>query len=76
MLERGESNSIVPLAGPRAAYMILNQTPRHQHPALRQMLMENLADLLEKVPVYLLKCNREPEAAHLSHGVMSGEMSV
>lgn len=76
MLERGEKNSIVPLEGPRAAYMILNQTPRHQHPALRQLLIENLADLLEKIPVYTLKCNMEPEAAQLSHGVMSGEMTL
>lgn len=76
VLERGEENTIVPLKGMQAVYAILDQTARHKHPGLRRLLMENVANLLESVPIYLLKCNMDPEAAVICHAAMSGEISL
>lgn len=75
VLERAETNSIAPLKGMRAVYAILDQTTRHRHPGLRQLVMENVSNLLDKVPIYLLKCNMDPEAAIICHAAMSGEIS-
>lgn len=75
VLERGEKNSIEPMPAAKAVYSILNQTIRPRGQQAKNLLMEHIGSLVESVPVYLLRCNMEPEAAILSHSVMSGQQS-
>lgn len=75
VLERGDQNSIEPVPAAKAVYALLNQTIRPRGLQAKTLLMEHIGSLVESVPVYLLRCNMEPEAAILSHGVMSGQQS-
>lgn len=72
-LSRGEENSIKKMPPVQAVFSILNQTVRTQHAVLRQMLLATLDRLVSQVNVYEMQCNMEPEAALLSHRVMSGD---
>lgn len=71
MLRRGEQNKIEPYGGPSAVKEILEQTARVNHPEYMMNMLGLIDKLLEKVPVWRMECNMEPEAAILSHKVMS-----
>ena len=71
MLRRGEQNKIEPYGGPATVKEILEQTARVNHPEYMMNMLELIDKLLEKVPVWRMECNMEPEAAILSHKVMS-----
>ena len=70
ILERGETNGIVPFGGPTAIYDLLQQTIRPAAPETRLKLLDLLNDLLTDVPVWKLRCNMEQEAARVSHDAM------
>lgn len=71
MLRRGEENKIEPYGGAAAVKEILEQTARVNHPEYMMNMLGLIDKLFEKVPVWKLECNMEPEAALLSHKVMS-----
>lgn len=73
VLERGTENSIERISGKRAVYAVLNQTIRSYDAALRMKTIDLISDLLEKVPVWLLRCNTEKDAAVLSKEAMTAE---
>lgn len=70
ILERGEKNEIKPHRGARAVFEILDQTLRPDTVKEVSKLMELLNDLMEKVPIWKLKCNMDQEAARVSHDAM------
>lgn len=72
-LKRGEENRITRMSPAQAVFQILEQTVRTKDFQLRQQLLSTLDRLVNQVSVYQLECNMEPEAALLSHSVMSGE---
>ncbi len=73
ILRRGEVNEIEKCQGSQAVFPLLEQVARPSNAINRGKLLELLDDLIENVPIWLLKCNMEEEAAVLSHTVMSGE---
>lgn len=76
MLRRGEENKIEPFTGPKAVFEIMDQTLRLKNGEYRSRLLQVVDQLVEKVPVYKLYCNMDPEAARLSYGVMSGNIQL
>lgn len=72
VLERGESNVIVPYEGKDAVLSILRQANRPIAAELRMKLLELLDKLITTVPIWKLKCNMEPEAAVVAYEAMSG----
>ncbi len=75
-LKRFEKNTIRRLSPQEAAFHILNQTVRTRDYHLRETLLSVVDRLVSQVKVYEMQCNMEPEAALLSHGVMSGEIQL
>lgn len=71
VVERNKDNSIVPLKGRKALFAILNQTVRPHSSELRLKLTQLLSDLLTEVPVWLLRCNTDKEAAFVSKEAMT-----
>ena len=72
-LQRGSENKIRPFGGVKAAFAFLEQTARPPETALRTCLMDLLQKFMGSVPVWLLECNMEPQAAVVSYEAMSGE---
>jgi len=72
-LQRGSENKIRPFGGAKAVFAFLEQTARPPETALRTCLMDLLQKFMESVPVWLLECNMEPQAAVVSYEAMSGE---
>lgn len=72
VLQRGEKNEIERLTGRKAVYTLLSQTVRPKDSDKMGKLLDLLSRLLEKVPVWVMKCNIDPEAARVSYRAMSG----
>lgn len=72
LLERGDKNEIAPHSGVSAIQFILGQVTRPNSAAYRMRVLDTLDSLMQKVPVWKLKCNIEPEAALVSYNAMSG----
>ena len=71
-LKRGSENQIRRLSKLEAASAILSQTIRNfAHPEQVEVLLKVIERLIDKAPVYELKCKPEPEAALLSYKTMS-----
>ena len=70
LLERGRENSIRP-AKPEALRELLRGF-RPQSPEQVEAYEALLTQLLQRVPLWHLDCNREPDAARLAHSAMSG----
>lgn len=73
VLTRGEANEIAPFGGLPATLVLLEQTMRIPTPEGRGRLLELINNLLEKVPVWKLKCTPTKDAAQVSHKAMSEE---
>ena len=71
MLRRGETNRIEPFGGVGAIRALLEQTVRPRDPAALSMLLDLTDKLLTHVSVWQMSCNMDPEAARVSHAVMS-----
>lgn len=68
---RGQENAIYPLPIEKAITLLFSQIMIHDSADLTKQL--DLADrLLQKVPVYLLRCNMETEAAEVAYRGMNG----
>lgn len=72
-IERGERNEIEPFSGVSAINAILSQLERPDDAEGRMKLLTLLDKLLEKVPVWKLRCNMDPEAAVVAYEAMSGD---
>ena len=70
LLERGEKNEIKPCGGAKTVFNLLQQTVRPATASGRAKVLELLNDLMEKIPVWKLKCNMDQEAARVSHDAM------
>ena len=73
MIERSETNEIVPFGGVRAAHELMEQTARPPSAESRAKLLELMNSLLEKVPVWKLKCTPTVDAALVSQKAMAAE---
>lgn len=65
-IERAETNSISPISPFTSLPLIMQQTVRSFTEVRADKFLSLLSDILTKVPVYSLKCNMDPEAAHVS----------
>lgn len=66
ILERGEKNEIQRLTIDEAYTMLLQQSFRPDDPIGMMTVMQLLTQLSEKIGLYKLRCNMEPEAAKVS----------
>lgn len=68
ILERGQTNSVTPISAQEAMPMILQQSYRPKN-------LMKLLEIVEKMTVsakfYRLKCNMDPEAAHVAYNGMT-----
>lgn len=71
VLERGEENEISRIYGKQAILGIFSQTMRPSKAQSIEKVLDLIGILIEKVPVWNLKCNTEPEAARVSYEAMS-----
>lgn len=67
ILTRGEQNSIRRLPAAMALSTVLQQSHRPQNVDDVSKTLELIDKMLQHVPVYLLKCNMDPEAAEVSY---------
>lgn len=70
-VERSQTNSIERLTAMRAIPRLLRQTVRPADEKQMNLLLDTVQELVKKVPLYLLRCNREPEAALMAYEAMS-----
>ncbi len=70
-VEQSETNSIVRLSAKEIMPRLFRQTIRPREASLMNLLLNTVEQLVEKVPIYLLRCNMEPEAAHVAYEMMS-----
>lgn len=76
-LERAKENSIEKITAQQAIPLFLSQTLRPPQKEMMLKMLDILGALLESVPVFLLKCNMDLEAAEVSyHGIESYFESV
>ncbi len=73
ILERGDKNEIQPFTGAGAIYGILGQTLKPKNPKGSVLVLELLDKLVSQAKIWKLKCNMEPEAAHVAFDAMSKE---
>lgn len=72
-LKRGAENVIRPFGGSAAVFAFLEQTARPAAKDSRMTIMTLLEKLLDKVPIWQMECNMEPDAPIVSYEAMSGE---
>ena len=72
VVTRSQTNEIAPFGGLEAISFLLTQVVRPRHAQYRALVLETLDKLMTNVPIWLLKCNMEPEAAMVSYKAMSG----
>jgi len=73
ILERAEKNTASPVNGREAMLFLLTQTVHPSKKELSCLMLDNLGQLIEKIPVYRLGCNMEPEACEVAYKAMSEE---
>ena len=69
-IEQSKTNNIKQISTKEAAHLILNQTVRPEYKGKMVNLLNLLDRLLLKIPVYILACNMEDEAALTSYNGM------
>ena len=70
-LERGSENRIEPYTNHDVVFQFLKQTYRPKDVQYSNKLLSLIESLLEKIPVWRMECNREPEAAHTAWEAMT-----
>ena len=75
LLERNQTNSIAPYVQSDIVFRIMKQTYRPKDALRSEKILTLIGSLLEKVPVWRLKCNMEPEAAYTAWEAMTGNVS-
>lgn len=69
ILNRGPENKITPIAPEDAMEMLLAQG--YRPPDAREKFLELTGQLADTVPLWSMKCNKNPEAAKIAHRAMS-----
>lgn len=72
IIERSKTNQISRVSGMEAIMMILRQANRPKDTKSRELLLELVNALINKIPIWKLECNIDKEAAILSYETMSG----
>ena len=72
IIERAPENSIHPAGGLETVRVLLRQVNKPNDSRLRGRVLELLDDLMNRVPVWKLQCNMDPEAARVAYEAMSG----
>ena len=70
-LQRGEDNTICRLDAGEAVPMIMSQCLRLLNADQMEKQLQLLDQLLREVPVFLLRCRNEDEAALVAHAAMT-----
>jgi len=70
-IKRGEKNEIHRISSISAIEKILSQTVRSADKNTMEKLLDLLGQIVQKVPIYELVCNMDPEAAHVAYNTMS-----
>ncbi|MBQ8610440.1 MAG: hypothetical protein IJ412_01900 [Oscillospiraceae bacterium] len=70
-LERGSKNRIEPYTNNDIIFRFLKQTYRSGNEQYSDKLLSLIESLLEKIPVWRLECNMEPEAAYTAWEAMT-----
>ena len=74
ILERGEKNEIFRVGKKEALIGIYSQTLRPQSKRYADMALSVIGRLVDSVPVWRLRCNKEDDAAFVSYSAMSGAL--
>ena len=69
---RSKINEIRPFGGVEAIGFLMSQAVRPKTGQYRVLVLEILDKLMSHVPIWMLKCNMEPEAVTVSYKAMSG----
>ena len=72
IIERAPENRIHPAGGLETVRVLLRQVNKPNDSRLRGRVLELLDDLMNRVPVWKLQCNMDPEAARVAYEAMSG----
>lgn len=72
IIKRAPENSIHPAGGLETVRVLLRQVNKPNDSRLRGRVLELLDDLMNRVPVWKLQCNMDPEAARVAYEAMSG----
>ena len=72
-LQRGEVNTIAPLAPLDALMLLMPQTVRKLSQQQMDKLLPLVDSLLHEVPVWLLTCRNDDDAAAVSYAAMTGK---
>lgn len=70
-VQRSPFNSIERLAPMRAIPLLFKQTVRPADETLMNLLLDTVQQLVEKVPLFLLHCNTEADAAYVAYETMN-----
>ena len=71
VLKRGERNEIRRISGKEAFLGIYSETLRPKGPRDMNRVLDIIEGLIDRVPVWELKCNAEPDAVRVSFSAMS-----
>ena len=72
LLERGQNNEIAPMPARKALFRLLQQTRRFEDKTKMDKVLYLLDRLLQTTPIWVMKCNMDPDAARVSYEAMSG----
>nr|MBQ8243604.1 hypothetical protein [Oscillospiraceae bacterium] len=72
ILRRGTENRIRPAAPPEALEMLRKQAQQSLNPANMPRCRELVCRLSSAVPLWQMECTRDPQAAWMAYGAMSG----
>jgi hypothetical protein len=71
VLHRGERNEISRIGGKAAIFGIYSQTLKPGSEKYINRVLSIIEKIIETVPIWELRCNMDPEAAHVSYSAMS-----
>lgn len=74
ILERAENNTIVRADSKEALVFLLSQTTRPKRADLLELMLKNLGEVIEEIPIFKLGCNMESEACEVAYNAMSENM--
>ena len=71
ILERSKENKIRKADNKEALMFILSQTTHPKDKTLYEIMFSNLGKVMEKIPMYVLGCNMEPEACEVAYNAVN-----
>lgn len=71
ILERAEKNEISPADKKDALTFLISQTSRPKSTEKTELMLKNIGNIVEKIPIYRLGCNMDAEACEVAYKQMS-----